>query len=685
VRDQPRFPRRRGVRGPSARVLLLRSLGLSLLALGLTVAPPLPAIADWSCELGAKPSSVNRRQAVPLEKLIADTTPEREPEAGRSCEPLPVPAGSPAWTQAEQWAWQRICRSRVANMWQYAGPLHGEPPIDAPPDPRAPDRPPPPRPADLDDWNRWVTGNQALAGALTLGNTFLRQVLTQTAVGNYAVVALRNAYLESPDLRWVHSQRLLDIQHSYLAGEATFASAALGGLVINNSRVQRNLELSGIQVGSVLAIRGSGIGRFTRAVSARADGSVTLEGSLFRGGLSLNSMRARGGLSLEGAGVGAHGAGKALNLVGAHVGGQLQLAGVRVMGDADLGQVEVHLDALLSRSVAPSCFRGRLLANDARFDSGLVLDDALVMGAIMLASSTVATDLSIRRTKLTRALELQGLDVNGSISLERLEPIWQYAPPKVRGEGLRAGSLRVRDVRAALLDLRGAEIRGDWHPSPPATTANAELSASACPEAGSEVDAALLQGLRYARLRGAAETPDPRQALAASACTVLAWLEDAPFSPGPYATLARVLQHTGERGMADAVRFAGRRHERRQERSAVRSAGLLALETFIGYGYGDGYLRALLSAVIMVLLGWAVHWWVVPSRPRVRAHMRLLYSIDALIPLVRLYPYSDDRRAGLTPSMSRLGVWYFAFHRLIGALLVAVIVAALSGLTQGLE
>jgi len=203
-----------------------------------------PAIADWSCELGAKPSSVNRRQAVPLEKLIADTTPEREPEAGRSCEPLPVPAGSPAWTQAEQWAWQRICRSRVANMWQYAGPLHGEPPIDAPPDPRAPDRPPPPRPADLDDWNRWVTGNQALAGALTLGNTFLRQVLTQTAVGNYAVVALRNAYLESPDLRWVHSQRLLDIQHSYLAGEATFASAALGGLVINNSRVQRNLELT---------------------------------------------------------------------------------------------------------------------------------------------------------------------------------------------------------------------------------------------------------------------------------------------------------------------------------------------------------------------------------------------------------------------------------------------------------
>ena len=96
---------------------------------------------------------------------------------------------------------------------------------------------------------------------------------------------------------------------------------------------------------------------------------------------------------------------------------------------------------------------------------------------------------------------------------------------------------------------------------------------------------------------------------------------------------------------------------------------LFALRWTIGYGYGAGELRALLWALVAIMIGGMI------ARCKGLSWCDgLWYSIDMLLPGIQL----SERHCEL-PGWPR---YYFRAHRLVGYALLLLVVAGLTGLTD---
>ena len=155
------------------------------------------------------------------------------------------------------------------------------------------------------------------------------------------------------------------------------------------------------------------------------------------------------------------------------------------------------------------------------------------------------------------------------------------------------------------------------------------------------------------------------------------WLAgDSTGSFQPYQQLARVPASYGANATARTVLVAGReRHRKALPWWSAERWVLCALRWTIGYGYGAGELRALLWALLLVLIGTAVARCHGPHLPD-GERPGFWYSLDMLLPGIQL----SERHAKL--KLPRCPRDYFHFHRLAGYILLFFVLVGLTGLTE---
>ena len=322
----------------------------------------------------------------------------------------------------------------------------------------------------------------------------------------------------------------------------------------------------------------------------------------------------------------------AIQLLGGHIAGQLILDGSTINDRLDMDEIEVGETIFLSRG--------------ADFAGKIVLVFAKVGDSLELVDGTFHDDVDLTGTQI-------GGELRAGVKGHR--PSWP-------GKGKRKPILLLRNARVdAVQDVEDA-----WP------------------------DALDLTGFTYRSLGGL-------QALAGEAMAdrPAKWFEDwlakqVRYSPQPYQQLAAVLRSEGRPETADDILYAGREKER-EHSSGLHWLWLSTLWLVIGYGFH--VWRAVIWAVILLLLGTFVHWTTTEARKkglwrsflytfkmtpdgwRYGFRSSIMYSFEMLLPLVRLRGQTREYRAS----------WqhvYFHLHNLIGLALAAFLAAGLSGLTK---
>lgn len=224
-----------------------------------------------------------------------------------------------------------------------------------------------------------------------------------------------------------------------------------------------------------------------------------------------------------------------------------------------------------------------------------------------------------------------------------------------------------------------------WHPldrtSPVLTLRNAQVgtlhdSVSTWP---SRVD---LDGFMYGRLGGGSNR------------TVGQWLDwlmkstypGKRFNPQPYTYLGKILTDAGRRDEGQALQFAAREGERRQSKADGNWAhwiGLSVLRWLCGYGIGMYTFIVIPWLVCSVAVGVIVLRFSRTARTK-GALWCAGASMERLLPIIELN--KEFSEFFYDPQRERLRGWqlaFFAFYSLWGWVLGLLLVAAMSGLTQG--
>jgi hypothetical protein len=161
------------------------------------------------------------------------------------------------------------------------------------------------------------------------------------------------------------------------------------------------------------------------------------------------------------------------------------------------------------------------------------------------------------------------------------------------------------------------------------------------------------------------------------------WIQrDPDYSPMPYEQLAKALEVEGARDRADDIRYLGRVQQRKTETGALRILDGF-LQYVAGFGIG-GYTFRVLYWVIGISLAGGIYLWT--CVPIAREHGRIWCfgaSLSRLLPVIEINKefsdfFDDPERKRLTGRQS----FVFAVVGMVGWVLGAILIAAVSGLTQ---
>jgi hypothetical protein len=305
------------------------------------------------------------------------------------------------------------------------------------------------------------------------------------------------------------------------------------------------------------------------------------------------------------------------------VGGQVNLSGAKVNGTLDMDSAEIG-ESLFMRSGSEHA---------AEFD-----------GSIRLIFAEIGRNLDVRGTVLS-SIDLTGTKIGGELTLASPSPQWKDG-----------GKLVLRNARVDV--IQDTKKEGVWPPV---------------------VD---LEGFTYRRLGGLGADVEADVARR-GARWFIDWLgqDGAPYKPQPYQQCAQVLRDIGHPEMANAVLYAGRKRERKQawrSGNRLRATGLLLLEWFVGYGYGQRLLwRPLIWVAALVAAGTAVLYLAgVPSALAGSGAAVVAYSLDMLLPIVEL------EKSFAEIALHGFAKYYFYFQKLMGWVLASFLIAGLSGITK---
>ncbi|HWY86361.1 MAG TPA: hypothetical protein VNX28_06540 [Gemmataceae bacterium] len=161
---------------------------------------------------------------------------------------------------------------------------------------------------------------------------------------------------------------------------------------------------------------------------------------------------------------------------------------------------------------------------------------------------------------------------------------------------------------------------------------------------------------------------------------------DLDYSPAPYAQLAAALTSAGDCDAANEIRYLGRVRERETESGLayVWSGGLQYVAGF-GFGIGTYTFRVLYWVIGISLAGAALLWMTVPAAKQHGPIWCFGASLARLLPVIEINKeftafFDDPERKRLTGWQSFI---FSAIGIVVGFVLGAILIAAVSGLTQG--
>ena len=430
--------------------------------------------------------------------------------------------------------------------------------------------------------------------------------------------------------------------------KASFKDVNLGGAKVTGqidmrgASIHRELYADSLQVGGRLLMRsempseGQNKASFkdVKLGGAKVTGQIDMRGASIDGTLDADSLQAGGDLFMRSEGQ-IKASFKHVNLRGAKVTGQIVMIGASI-------DDKLYADSLQ--------VGGDLSMNDAHTDK------------VQMVFAHVGSNLDLSRATFAD-LDLSGASVTGDLRLARpyASRPWIRLRPWTRKNG-ESGALILYNAHIGnLVDAKDA-----W------------------PKRGQ----LYLDGFSFTNLGGFGGNTGQEMRGRGMDWWDKNWAQRDEYSPGPYAQLAAALTNSGDRQAANEIRYLGREAERENEWKEHEWGAWLfrsALCYVAGYGIGLYSFRVVWWVLGLSLIFAALLWWLSQAareKPKGRVWCfgaslsRLLPGIELNKEFADFFNDPDRVRLKFWPSMlfSALGV--------LGWLLAAVLIVAVSGLTQ---
>jgi hypothetical protein len=608
-------------------------------------------------------------------------------------------AARPGWTEQESWTWGRICAGLPADLMV---PYAGEP---------AKRRLSPGFLAALifDPALRALVPHQGLRIASA---SFEGRLDLANAAPGFEIAIERSEFagdvdlhglVDAADVSFAASRFLgrLDLDGAKLGGDldldATTAedvsmrrATIAGSLAMDRIAIAKGLDLERISVAHNLSLRRSSLSGIN-LLAASVASDLTLDDSSIAGWAWIENLQLGSDLYLRRAHL------MKTDLLNDSISGNLVMTGTTATERLNLKGTKIGGDALLDNGR----FSG-IVMSDADVGYGLRLDGSHVSGPLMLAASHVGHLLSLGKlavfddevdanyAKIDGGAILTGAQFAGDVLMNGVS-IGQSL--SVTGDASIAGRLRMTFAhvganvdltggRFNAVDLTGTSIGAEirlaskglsaiaWSPAGRLTLRNVDAKAlQDLPEAWPAV--VDLEGFTYQQLGGYHES-EGTDVGARDATSFVDWLaKQKQYSPQPYRTLAGVLRNSGYPEKARAILYAGNMRAWQGESGLVWWYDALRW-AIIGFGvYPE---RSALWILVLVPLGAIVFGFEPTVRFRaMRPVDRLMYSFDALLPFITLRQEHNSFDLQAWPK------YYLYFHKVMGYVLIAFLLAALTG------
>jgi hypothetical protein len=564
-------------------------------------------------------------------------------------------------------------------------------------------------------------GGVVFADSLQVGGHLLMG-LTKLGKPRFGAVSLRNARIGG-NVEMVGAEFNGDINADSIAvGGSLFMNSARvrltsdsrNGVILNSATVHGNIQMDGATFevslnADALEVRASFLmtssdeaASFKNIylVSARISGSLAMDGTTFAD-VNAGSLQVGGSIYMRSGE--RQGSLQRLILVGAKVGGTLEMDGT-TFKSIDLRGANITRNVSIDKATINEKFDGTAMhvgesffLKSSSFQSdkmAAVLRGSTVKGIAEMTASTFNGDLDAYAFQVGADLEMRELHAR-KVNLDFAQI---------------GGNLDARDANLAEFNLPGATIRGDLRLGESKIRNEHAIGASRCTHANTPGTLTLrnasvtnlmdtedawpspgnlhLSGFKFSHLGGfAADSTDQRGSEAEMRLRGMDWWDcwarlDSTYTPAPYEQLATALAKSGDRAAADEIQFLHRVRQRDAENWPTWFfSGFL--EYAAGFGIGDRTFRVLYWVLGISIAGAVYLWRCVPAARKHGLLWCFGASFSRLLPVIELNKeFADFFR---DPKRTRLTDWQifvFSAFSIIGFVLGAILVAAVSGLTQ---
>lgn len=616
---------------------------------------------------------------------------------------------------AEGWAWSQIKRGNEADFDQRCGTM-------------------PP----LDPKGEWIAAGW-LGDCRELSAHFLEDLLTKDpwreAVPSTGVRIANAAIKWDLDLENAKLIRPIEIVGSWILGSINLRRARTDSLILlEGSLMDGAFVADSMHAESDLFLgNGSAFKSDVTLIGAKIDGYVHMSGASFDGGLNAASLQVGGSLFMRSDEASV----KDVRLRSAEPKGQDSNIFLPVLPEKELSAPSLVPSDILPPPSGESSIKNKILSatltvqktrfkdvflNSAKITGQIDMTGASFGGRLNAASLQVGDSLFMRSDGQNKAsfkevilrsaeikgqIDMIGASFDGTLDAESVQVdgslLMRYAHCAHKLVMVFAhigGNLDLRGATLAGLNLSGASIAGDlalgesgtpavWKgkkgESGTLTLRNTHVgNLMDATKAWPAQDQLHLDGFSFTHLGGFEGETGPEMRKRG-----MEWWDswarlDPDYSPAPYTQLAAALTSAGDRDAANHIRFLGRVRERETEKGwdYVWSG---ALQYVAGFGIGTYTFRVLWWVLGFSLAGAALLWWTVPAaRTKQRGP---LWCFGA--GLARLLPVIEVNKEFTEffndPERERLNWWQsilFSALGIVGFVLGAILIAAVSGLTQ---